>query len=145
MINIRRGILEDEPAIFQLFRQLLSNPAVLEYGHDTFHRIMNDENFGTILVAEKGDHILGLITLSYPWAVRCGGIYSCVEEFVVSEKFRGQGIGGQLIQAAIKEATLRGCYEIQINNPTKIGYPIYLEHGFEDTGKHLKMSLRQIH
>ena len=76
-----------------------------------------------------------------PTAIRCGGLYSCIEEFIVSEKARGKGVGGQLVQAIIAEAKLKGSFEIQINNPSKQGYPVYLRYGVKDIGKHLKMEL----
>jgi hypothetical protein len=41
----------------------------------------------------------------------------------------------------IAEATSRGCYEIQINNPSELGYPVYLRKGFKEIGKHLKIKL----
>ena len=85
--------------------------------------------------------MIGLITLSYPTAIRCGGKYSCIEEFIVSEQARGKGVGGKLLEAAIAEATARGCYQIQVNRPSEIGYPVYLRHGWEDLGKHLDMRL----
>jgi predicted N-acetyltransferase YhbS len=142
MINIRKAIPEDEVSVFQLLRQLLSNVEVLNHSHSIFRRMMSDESLGVIFVAERDGQILGLITLSYPWAIRCGGVYSCIEEFIVNEDNRGQGIGGRLIKAVTEEALLRNCYEVQVNNPSEIGYPVYIEYGFKDVGKHLQMSLK---
>ena len=76
-----------------------------------------------------------ITTLSYPIALRCSGPYSCIEENIVDERFRGKGIGGALLTAAIAEATARGCAEIQVNAPNEHGYPLYLRHGLKDEGK----------
>ena len=84
---------------------------------------------------------MGLITLSYPTAIRCGGLYTCIEEFIVGEKGRGQGIGGKLLRAALEEASAKGCYELQVNNPSESGYPVYLKYGLADVGRHLKIKL----
>ena len=108
-------------------------------GPETFRQIIDNNVLGTILVAEENDTLLGLITLSYPTAIHCGGIYTCIEEFIVGEKGRGKGIGGKLLKAALDEASSRGCFELQVNNPSEMGYPVYLKYGLKDTGKQLKI------
>ena len=45
------------------------------------------------------------------------------------------------LEAAIAEATRKGCDEIQVNGPSELGYPVYINQGFQDIGKHLKMKL----
>ena len=146
MINVHWATIEDEARVIDLLRQLLS-PSVEYSAVDwqmaatLFREIVNNAEKGTILFAEQDGDAVGVITLSYPVAIRCGGIYTCIEEFIVSERVRGKGVGGQLLEAAIAEATEKGCYEIQVNNPSELGYPVYLGHGFKDAGKHLNMKL----
>jgi len=151
MIKIRRAIIKDEGEIFDLFGQFTPGETPPERlnrwqgGTGTFHEIVNDDEKGTVLVAEEDNEVVGVITLSYPVAIRCGGIYTCIEEFIVSQKMRGRGVGGLLLEAAIAEATTKGCREIQVNRPSELGYPVYLEHGWADLGKHLNMKLpRQV-
>ena len=148
MIEIRKAAIEDEARIINLLKLLaLSSETPSDSTVDwqmaaiKFREIVKDDEEGTILVAEQDGDAVGVITLSYPVAIRYGGIYTCIEEFIVSEQARGKGIGGQLLEAAIAEATTRGCYEIQVNNPSKLGYPVYVRHGFQDLGKHLKTKL----
>ncbi len=147
MIGIRKATIEDEAAVFDLLGQLQGSDAPPERpinwpgGVDVFREILRNDEKGTILVAEEDNEIVGIITLSYPIAIHCGGIYTYIEEFIVSQKMRGRGVGGQLLEAAIAEATLRGCHEIDVNRPSELGYPVYLEHGWEDLGKHLNMRL----
>lgn len=146
MIKIHQATLENETKVIDLLKQLLS-PAS-EYSTvdwqtaaAMFREIVNNPEKGTILLAEEDGDAVGLITLSYPVAIRCAGIYSCIEEFIVSERVRGKGVGGQLLEAVIAEATAKGCYELQVNNPSELGYPVYLRHGWKDAGKHLNMKL----
>jgi len=147
MITIRKVTIEDEAGVFSLLRQFSSSEPSSERtdrwqgGTATFREIVNDEDKGTILVAEEDGDLVGVITLSYPTAIRCRGIYTCIEEFIVSNKMRGKGVGGQLLEAAVTEATSKGCDEIQVNRPSELGYPVYLQHGWEDLGKHLNMKL----
>ena len=146
MVKIRNARLDDEVAVLALLLQV-PDEELEEYdgreGHEkAFREIIQDANLGTIFIAEDDGDILGVLTLSYPTAIRCGGIYTCIEEFIVHEKARGKGVGGSLIKAALDETSSRGCFELQVNNPSPSGYPVYLKHGIEDIGKHLKIKLR---
>jgi len=147
MITIRKATVEDEAGVFALLRQFSSGETSGETtdrwqgGTATFREIVNDEDKGTVLVADEDGELVGVVTLSYPVAIRCRGIYTCIEEFIVSASTRGKGVGGRLLEAAVVEATSKGCDEIQVNRPSELGYPVYLQHGWEDLGKHLNMKL----
>ena len=146
MVQVREATLEDEAAVFDLLRQLMTSATAESVinqpaGSDTFRQMVNNGETGTVFLAEEGGEMLGLITLSYPTAIRCGGIYSCIEEFIVTEKARGKGVGGALLEASIARATARGCYELQVNRPSELGFPVYLRHGWKDAGKSLLLSL----
>ena len=143
MIRIRKATIEDEAKTIDLIRLFPSSVINVDWqiAAMTFREIVKNDETGTILVAEQDGEVVGVITLSYPVAIRCGGIYACIEEFIVSEQVRGGGVGGQLLEAAIAEATSKGCYEIQVDEPSELGYPVYLRHGLIDTGKHLNMKL----
>ena len=147
MISIRQAILEDETKVFDLLRQLSSNGTPSESSTDwqkgaaTFREIVQNNEKGAVLVAEQDADVVGVLTLSYPVAIRCAGRYTCIEEFIVSERVRGKGVGGQLLEAAIAEATTKGCHEIQVNRPSELGYPVYIQHGWADLGKHLNLKL----
>ena len=144
MIKIRKATLEDADQVIELFKQFPSSESPdswQENAAPAYREVVKNDEMGTVLVAEEEGDVIGVLTLSYPVAIRCAGVYTCIEEFIVSERARGKGVGGQLIEAAIAEAASRGCYEIQVNNPSELGYPVYLEHGFKDIGKHLKARL----
>jgi len=141
MVNVREATIEDQEEVFELLRQLMTSataesPINQPSAAETFRQVINQET-GTVLVAEEDGEMLGLITLSYPVAIRCGGIYSCIEEFIVTEQARGKGVGSKLLQAAIDKATEKGSYELQVNRPSELGYPVYLRQGWKDLGKHL--------
>src|SRR4030042_6805822 len=78
----------------------------------TFRALVSNDDKGAVIVAEEEGMLVGLITLSYPIAIRCAGKYTCVEEFIVSETVRGRGVGTQLLESALNEAKKQGCYEI---------------------------------
>jgi GNAT superfamily N-acetyltransferase len=147
MIEIRKAALKDEDQVFQLLKVLIASSLPEDGVRDwraatgQYKKIIQENTMGTILVAEEEGVLLGVITLSYPEAIRCGGKYASIEEFVVSEKARGKGTGGQLLEAAIAEATARGCDEIDVNRPSASGYPLYTRHGIKDLGKNLMTKL----
>jgi GNAT superfamily N-acetyltransferase len=140
-MRIRKAAVEDETHLFDLLKQFpaQSDGYDWEKGVGAFRRMLEDPALGSVFVAEEDGDLLGLITLSYPTAIRCAGPYACIEEFIVDQKGRGKGIGGKLIETAIEEARSRGCYELQVNRPSESGYPVYLHYGWKDLGKHLNL------
>jgi GNAT superfamily N-acetyltransferase len=149
VIKVRNATLSDETEFFDVLRKLLSPQTTDSSRVHTpitsgiFREIIADENKGTLIVAEEGGKLVGLITLSYPIAIRCAGKYTCIEEFIVSETVRGRGVGTQLLESALDEAKKQGCYEIQVNAPSELGYPLYIRQEIKDAGKHLKKRLRE--
>jgi predicted N-acetyltransferase YhbS len=145
-MQIRKAKPEDEAQVIALMKKLLiPSCEVAKNWNDEarmFRRIVEDADLGSIFVAEEDGVVAGVTTLSFPAAIRCNGVYSCIEENIVDERFRGKGVGGKLLKAAIAEATARGCDEIQVNAPSEMGYPLYMRYGFTDAGKkHIKAKL----
>jgi N-acetylglutamate synthase-like GNAT family acetyltransferase len=149
VINVRKATLNDETEVFDLLKKLLSPQASDSSRIHTpasagiFRELITDESKGTVIVAEEDGKLVGIITLSYPIAIRCAGKYTCIEEFIVSETMRGRGVGSQLLEAAMNEAKKQGCFEIQVNNPSELGYPLYIRQDIKDAGKHLKKRLKE--
>jgi GNAT superfamily N-acetyltransferase len=144
-MRIRKANTSDEQSIIDLLSQfppsdqVTSDPKAIT---STFRSIIQNSALGSILIAEDNGDVLGVIALSYPVALHCGGLYACIEDFIVSERARGKGVGGDLVKAAIDEAIMKGCYEIQVNNPSDLGHPVYVRCGLTTTGRHLRMKLK---
>jgi len=144
-MQIRKATIDDQGTIMKLMKKLLitSGEVAQDWKDDAgvLRRVIENPELGSILVAEEEGELMGVTTLSYPTAIRCGGLYACIEENIVDERCRGKGVGGKLLRAAIAEAASRGCDEIQVNNPSEMGYPMYIRHGLKDLGKHMKAKL----
>jgi len=140
---IRKACIEDESRVISLLKQFPSGLEGVDWeaAARTFRQIVQNPELGAILVAEDNGEVVGVTTLSYPTAIRCGGLYCCIEENIVDGRCRGKGVGGKLLKAAMAEATSKGCDEIQVNGPSEMGYPLYLRNGLKDIGKHLKVKL----
>jgi len=130
-----------------LFEKLPSRSLTDEYqvdqktGVEVYRKLHSDPRLGVILVAEEDGKLIGSITLSYPLAIRCSGPYARIEEYIVDEVARGKGIGTQLLEAAIDEATGMGCFDLQVNNPSDLGKPLYDAHGFKAGGDYMRLKL----
>jgi ribosomal protein S18 acetylase RimI-like enzyme len=115
--QIRPATANDAPAAVGLMAQLA------EYGHgqvdsgveDRF-RAMLDLPGHTIFVAEDGGRqVVGLLTVSHRWTLWHTGPCALIEELVVDEGARGQGLGRALIQAALDWAMAQGCSEVEVS------------------------------
>ena len=144
---IRKAKLSDENQVLELFSRLTSRHRTDEYKVDQtvssliYHQILENPILGVILVAEIDSKILGVITLSYPVAIRSGGHYARIEEYIVDEASRGMGIGGKLLDEAIKEAKTMNCFDLQVNNPSELGKPLYTRRGFHDSREYWRLKL----
>ena len=104
-INIRKAELSDIPAILSLVKEL----AVYEKAGDQVSATINDyenafnENIFESQVAEINGQVVGM-TLYYMTYSTWRGKMLYLEDFVISEKHRSQGIGQVLFDAFLKEA-----------------------------------------
>jgi GNAT superfamily N-acetyltransferase len=69
-----------------------------------------------LFVAEDdAGRVVGMLTISHRWTLWHRGPCALIEELVVDEEARGQGLGRALIQAAIDWAQAEGCSEIEVS------------------------------
>jgi GNAT superfamily N-acetyltransferase len=76
--------------------------------------IILDPKIGIILVARDNEKIIGMINLLFTESTALGSKVAILEDMVVLSKFRGEGIGSQLIDYAIYEAKKEGCKRITL-------------------------------
>lgn len=110
-MRIRKATLEDLPAIHRLVREL----AVYERAEHEFAASLEDyrEDFEAgifqALVAELPEvGVVGMALYHFAYSTWKGRMMY-LEDFVVSEAFRGQGIGRLLFDAFLEEAWAHGC------------------------------------
>jgi predicted N-acetyltransferase YhbS len=141
MAIIRAATEEDIPRILELYDELVITTSEAEQNRnpslDDSRRVYAEIEAmpgHELLVAEEGGNVIGSVVLlivpnlshrASPWAV--------VENLIVTQKQRRQGIGHQLMKYAIARARNAGCYEIQLSS-NKIRYDaheFYESLGFE--------------
>mgnify|MGYP001229913445 CR=1 FL=1 len=144
MTSIRRAVASDLEQIVALLEEFPEDPQIpnvnWQDARKAFPELLEGEK-GLVLVAEQDGVVAGMVALAYSYVLRFGGEYALIEDFIVGEKFRGRGIGGPLLKAALDEAARRGCREVQVNGASDVGFPVYVRNGFHEAGTHLKVWL----
>jgi len=109
MITIRDVHLDDLEAV----RNLVVELAVFERAPDAVTATLEDyrqlfkQGLFQCIVAEKNDKIIG-IALYYDTFSTWKGRMMYLEDLVVTQQYRGQGVGGQLFDAFIKKSREKG-------------------------------------
>jgi GNAT superfamily N-acetyltransferase len=99
---------------------------------------------GGVLVAEVDGQVVGVCQLIVFRHLQArGGRCAEVESVHVHPDLRGQGIGRDLMAAAIAQARELGCYRVQLtsNNARPEAHRFYRGLGFEDTHHGFKLML----
>lgn len=117
-MKIRKGQIEDMPRVLELIQEL----AAFELQPDAVEVTVSDlerDGFGThplfqILVADINGEIPG-IALYYNRYSTWKGKTIHLEDLIVSEKYRGSGIGMQLYKAVMAEAKDQNVRRVEWN------------------------------
>ena len=136
MIRILPATDTDCPAVCDLLLALFSQEA--EFTPDLpKHRngvsaIIADPKIGHILVAHRSHQVVGMVTLLYTISTALGERVALLEDMVVKDIHRGQGIGTLLLTHAIQFATEQGCKRITLLTDTDNldAHRFYVKSGF---------------
>lgn len=75
--------------------------------------ILNRE-IGEILVMKMDGKAIGMVSLLYSISTALGGKVATLEDMVIDPGYRAQGLGKELLNAAIEFAHQRGCLRITL-------------------------------
>ena len=130
---IRLARAADAERIVDLVRQLAisGDASAITAG---FVRLALERPEMTLYVAERSGRVLGVMSLSER-ASLCHAASSCtIEELVVDEGARGQGIGSALVLRAIEHARARGSAELSVSTmpDNAAALRLYRRHGLTD-------------
>jgi len=146
--KFREAIRADLPEIIKMLaddflgatRERYENPLPESYTR-AFEEISVDKN-NELIVAEKDGEIVGTLQITFTPSISFqGGKRATVESVRVDEKYRGQGLGKELMQWAIERAREENCVAMQLttNSDRKDAHRFYEDLGFK--GTHLGMKL----
>jgi len=107
---IRKGNKDDIPSIHALVGELAAYEEAAEEfvaSIDTYYQDF-DANVFEVTVAEIDGKVVGMVLYYMAYSTWKGKMLY-LEDFVVQQKFRRTGIGQQLFEAFLREATDKGC------------------------------------
>ena len=93
-------------------------------------------NSQVYLCATDGENVVGFASLTIKNNLWQAANLGHIDELVVDEKYRGCGLGRQLLNEIIAEARQRGCARVDLDSAfhrTK-AHEFYQRHGFENRG-----------
>jgi GNAT superfamily N-acetyltransferase len=111
-MNIRKGIKADIPQTFNLIKELAIYEKALHEITNTIEQMYID-GFGEhpifgFYVAEEENKVVGIALYYYRYSTWKGKrIY--LEDIIVTEAFRGKGLGSQLFEAILIEGKIQQC------------------------------------
>jgi GNAT superfamily N-acetyltransferase len=111
---------------------------------NAFREIDADPN-NELIVAEDDDHVIGTLQLTYTPSISFQGGKRCTVESVrVDEKYRGQGIGREMMLWAIERAKQKGCVSMQLttNAERTRAHRFYENLGFSASHVGMKLKLK---
>jgi glucosamine-phosphate N-acetyltransferase len=126
--------------IFNLLNQLTDAPQLNQYHFENIIYSLKTNHH--IYLYIKDDKVVGMITILIEQKLIHGG--KCVghiEDLVVDEKYKGQGIAKELLAYTIQIAKDKNCYKVILDCKEEL-IPFYEKNGFISKGdKSLRFSL----
>ena len=139
-ISVREVKETDLPMIQTLTRELIKTMSNtkgidVQLTLDNCKHLIRDPH-SYFFVAALNKTIVGFITVSIRKTLLHQGLSGLINELVVAEKYRGKGIGKQLIFAVIERCKQRGCCEVEVSTSmtNTRAKELYMSCGFEERG-----------
>ena len=134
-MKIQKAGKKEFDLIFNLIKELWPNEKFNEINLKKvyFGQLANGKLF---LIAKEDQNAIGLISLSTNYDLQNQGKVGVIDEMIVSEKFRGMGVGKRLLDEISKEAKKRNCLELQLhsNKKRKKTHDFYVKNKFNKSG-----------
>lgn len=94
--------------------------------------ILDSPERGQIVLIKVNNHLAGMVSLLYLISTAMGGKVAMLEDMIIADGFRSQGLGKQLLSAAIDLARQQGCLRITLltDADNERAQQFYEKHGF---------------
>jgi GNAT superfamily N-acetyltransferase len=135
-INIGPLVKADQEPFLHLVRQF--RPVDVRMSMDDFSQVY-DAVFatGAVYVARLAGKLVGTVKVLYErkFINNCA-LYAHIEDLIVDPLYRGEGIGGRLLEYARTQAMERGCMKCTLVCDDAVA-GFYARHGFQRKGLHM--------
>ena len=150
-MSVRAATREDLPAVVEAVGELLAelggrHPSRPEMEAEV-GALLDDGAVGTLLVAEDGGDLVGVLGASWQRAIHVPGRYATIQDLWVHPDWRSRGIGAELIEALAARAREQGVGRIEVGLPRETFAAIsqteafYRGAGFEHLGPRMRRLL----
>ncbi len=132
-LSVRRARPGDGYAILHLLAELGYTPDARAANEIVAQVVRHPE--AAVFVASEGLKVIGYLALSHRPQIRLGGRAAYIDELVVDERRRGDGVGTALLDAALVYARGLGCRRVDLTtNRARTSYQrgFYVGHGFRE-------------
>ena len=132
MIEIRKIQKEDHKSVVDLLQQLSVFEPHFRDMPIIWDRFEEQDHISAFVGCDSKNNVIAFGSICIEMKIR-GGLMGHIEDVVVDEKFRGQGVGAMMMKTLIKEAIIKKCYKVSLEcRDEKVGF--YNALGFENTG-----------
>jgi ribosomal protein S18 acetylase RimI-like enzyme len=135
---VRTATARDIPEIVRLIRQLAAHDHVTPPDSDTLAEVlgvlMARSTVYIVAEASDGNALVGAMQLDFRLTTWEAAPYAYVEDFIVDEAYRGQGIGSAMLALAEELSRERGCVRMDLDvlQESVDSQRFYARHGFVD-------------
>jgi GNAT superfamily N-acetyltransferase len=132
-VTVRRARPGDASHVFALVEQLGYSPDHRGYD-ETFAQVVRHPE-AAVFVAVEGLRVIGYLSMSHRPQIRLGGRAAYLDELVVEERRRNEGVGTALLESAMAYVRGLGCRRVDLNTSrSRASYDrgFYLAHGFAE-------------
>ncbi|HEU5063019.1 MAG TPA: GNAT family N-acetyltransferase [Solirubrobacterales bacterium] len=109
--------------------------------------LLDDPAGGSVLIAEAGEKVVGVLSASWQRAIHVPGVYATIQDLWVDEDWRSRGVGAELVEAIASQARARGVGRLEVGLPRETFAAIastesfYRRNGFEHLGPRMRRLL----
>jgi GNAT superfamily N-acetyltransferase len=132
-VNVRRARPGDASQVHVLVEQLGYAPD--HRGFDEIFAQVVRHPEAAVFVAVAGPRVIGYLAMSQRPQIRLAGRAANIDELVVDERHRGQGVGTALLATALNHARDLACTRVDLTTTrsrTSYRRGFYIEHGFKE-------------
>lgn len=140
-MEIRYCVDKDLAQVYNLVCELEEKTLDNDGFQTAYQHNLADEN-SALLCAVEENEVVGFLLIAVRYMLHHADKVATIEELVVRENLRGQGIGNQLLNRSIEIAREKGCDTIELTSNLwrEAAHRFYLRNGFEK--RSYKFSLR---